>query len=174
MTHEEAMRRNDVRLGLLPPSKTTNQIKNRLSGDALRKVKSETKTRWLKEKWEQPKYREQIRKALTGRKQSEETKKKISEGRKGCKHSEETREKLRVLQSGHKSTEKQQEILGIGRERHKKPVYSINKTGGRTDYCSASEAAQTLGCDYLRKQFKVIAQNNYKVCECRWYYKGGS
>lgn len=108
---------------------------------------------------------------MRGVPKSEAQRRKISESNKGKRPSQETREKLRVSHLGHKCNENQMNALHIGWEYGKKPVYSIDESGNRTDYSSISEAAKVLDCRYLTKNFKLISLNNYTVCGCRWYYR---
>jgi hypothetical protein len=109
---------------------------------------------------------------MRGVPKSEEQRRKISESNKGKRPSKETLEKLRISHLGHTSTEKQMDALRIGWEYGKKPVYSIDESGNRTDYCSISEAARVLNFKHLSKNFKRIVDNHHKACGCYWYYEG--
>lgn len=108
---------------------------------------------------------------MRGIPKSDEQRRKISESNKGKRPSEKTIEKLRVSHLGHKNTEKQMDALRIGWEYGKKPVYSIDENGNRTDYCSTSEAARAMNFNHLQKNFKRIVDNHHKSCGCYWYYK---
>ena len=109
---------------------------------------------------------------MRGIPKSAEQRRKISESNMGKHPSEEKLEKLRISHLGHASTKNQMEALRIGWEYGKKPVYSIDENGNRTDYCSTSEAARVLNFKHLSKNFKRIVDNHHKACGCYWYYEG--
>lgn len=98
---------------------------------------------------------------MFGKKQSEETKRKISESHKGIKHSEETKMKLSALRKGNVLTEEHKKKLSVANKgkpgAHKKAVICIETGIEYESVCAASRATgidrATISLNALGKKY---------------------